>query len=148
MKLLFIFILGFLVSCTAYAPQTQTSKPVEKCLNYEPEKVQLEGQLYKKSFPGPPNYTDVKKGDEEEVYWLLKTTAPFCVNENERIWAEKQTNLSDVQLILGSETGFYKTKRSLLNKKVIISGTLIPQITGHHKTEVLIDVHSLDEVKE
>ena len=90
----------------------------------------------------------MKKGDEEEVYWLLKTTIPFCVNKNERIWGEKQTNLSDVQLIIGSETGFYKTKRSLLNKKVIVTGTLMPQITGHHKTEVLIDVHSLDEVKE
>jgi hypothetical protein len=148
MKPLFIYILTFLVSCTAYAPKTQTSEPDEKCFNYEPEKVLLEGQLYKKSFPGPPNYTDVKKGDEEEVYWLLKTTVPFCVNENERIWGEKHTNLSDVQLIIGSETGFYKTKRSLLNKKVIVTGSLIPQITGHHKTEVLIDVHSLDEVKE
>jgi hypothetical protein len=148
MKPLFIYILTFLISCTAYAPKTQTPELGEICFNYEPEKVQLKGQLYKKSFPGPPNYTDVKKGDEEEVFWLLKTTIPFCVNENERIWGEKQTNLSDVQLIIGSETGFYKSKRSLLNKKVIVTGTLIPQITGHHKTEVLIDVHSLDEVKE
>lgn len=148
MKPLFIYILTFLVSCTAFAPKTQAPEYSEKCFNYEPEKVLIEGQLYKKSFPGPPNYKDVQKGDEEEVYWLLKTSVPFCVNENERIWGEKQTNLSNVQLVIGSDTEFYKTKRSLLNKKVIVRGTLIPQITGHHKTEVLIDVHFLDEVKE
>lgn len=147
MKPLFAYILTILVSCTAHTPKTQTSDLEEKCLNYEPERVQLEGQLYKKSFPGPPNYTDVRKGDEEEVYWLLKTTIPFCVNENEKIWGEKLTNQSDVQLVIGSETGFYKTKHSLLNKNVFVTGTLIPQITGHHKTEVLIDVQSLDEAK-
>lgn len=148
MKLLYFLIFTFLFSCTAYAPKTQTSKTIENCLNYGPAKVQLEGLLYRKSFPGPPNFTDVKKGDEEEVYWLLKTTVPFCVNENEKIWGEKLTNLSDVQLIIGSELGFYKTKRSLLNKKVIVTGTLIPQITGHHKTEVLLDVQVLDKAKQ
>jgi hypothetical protein len=148
MKFLYFHILTFIVSCTAHAPKTQTSETIENCLNYEPAKVQLEGLLYRKSFPGPPNYTDVKKGDEEEVYWLLKTTVPFCVNEDEKIWGEKLINLSNVQLIICSETGFYNTKRALLNKKVIATGTLIPQITGHHKTEVLLDVQVLDEAKE
>ena len=145
MKFLYLHILTFLVSCTAYSPRTQTSKTIENCLNYEPAKVQLEGLLYRKSFPGPPNYTDVKKGDEEEVYWLLKTTVPICVNENEKIWGGKFTNLSNVQLIIGPETGFYKTKRALLNKKVNATGTLIPHITGHHRTEVLLDVQVLEE---
>ena len=148
MKTLFFYILTYLVSCSVFAPQIQTSELREECLNYGPEKVQLKGLLYKKSFAGAPNYTDVKQGDEEEVYWLLKTTVPFCVNKNERIWGEKQINLSDVQLIIGSETHFYKTKRSLLNKNVIVMGTLIPQLTGHHKTEVLIDVLTLDMAKE
>lgn len=147
MKVFTLLIIYFLlIACSASKKQSLNKE--EKCLDYEPLKVQIEGELYRKSFPGPPNYADIREGDEEEIYWFIKSAHPFCVNENKKIWGERLTNLSDIQLIIGSELGFYKTKRSLLNKKVIVMGTLIPQISGHHKTEVLLDVQTLDGAKE
>lgn len=146
MKFCFIYVLIFLVSCTAHTPKTQQSN--EKCFNYRPAKVQLEGQLYRKSFPGPPNYTDINKGDEEEVYWLIKATNSFCVNEAEDTWEGKLINQSEVQLVMNPELDFYKTKKYLMGQKVSVQGTLFPQHTGHHKTDVLITVESLEKANE
>ena len=68
---------AFLYSCSVKIPKSPIVKTTEECLNYEPQKVQLEGILYQKSFPGPPNYEDIKKGDKEEIFWLIKTTEVF-----------------------------------------------------------------------
>lgn len=148
MQKLFIFISSILLilSCTTKIPKQNA---VEKCLNYEPEKVQLTGLLYSKSFPGPPNYEDIKKGDKEEIYWLIKTTKDFCVNDTKDNWTGKLLNQSEVQLvIMPAVLDLYETKRSLLGKNVITKGTLFPQMSGHHKTNVLITVESLEKANE
>jgi Domain of unknown function (DUF4431) len=146
MKYFIFYILIFLGSCTAY---TSKSKPIEKCFNYEPEKVQLEGQLYEKMFPGPPNYTDIKEGDKKEVYWLIKIPNGFCVNNTADDWAGKLVNQTDVQLVIMPELiDWYETKKSLLEQKVIVNGTLFPQMSGHHRTQVLINVESLEKAHE
>jgi hypothetical protein len=56
MKAIFLlFFLLLLFACSA--PKKQSTVQEKKCLDYGPQiKVQLEGQLYEKSFPGPPNY--------------------------------------------------------------------------------------------
>jgi hypothetical protein len=147
MKIHFI-ILGLLLNSCSVAPEKQLSNSTEKCLNYEPDVIQLEGELYKKSFPGPPNYEDIKKGDEEEIYWLIKTAKPFCVNKGSYVEGDELHGLSEVQLVISSKLDIYKTKRSLLNKKIKAQGTLFPQHTGHHKTEVLLTVESLEKADE
>lgn len=144
--LILIFFSLITISCSTKTPRQDS---VEKCLNYEPEKNQLIGLLYSKSFPGPPNYEDIKKGDKEEIYWLIKTTKVFCVNDTKDNWAGKILNQSEVQLIImPSALNLYKTKKSLLGKNVIVKGTLFPQMSGHHKTNVLITVESLEEANE
>ena len=60
------------------------------------------------------------------------------------MWADKLVYQSEVQLVMNLEFDFYKNKRSLLGQKVVVQGTLFPQMTGHHKTEVLITVESLE----
>jgi hypothetical protein len=137
-----------LYSCLANTTKPPGAKTVEYRLNYEPRKVKLEGLLYKKSFPGPPNYQDIESGDEEEVYWLIKTAKPFCVNKSSYVEGDELHDLSEVQLVVSSELDFYKTKRSFINKKIKVQGTLFPQISGHHKTEVLLIVESLEKADE
>lgn len=147
MRAIFSLVLLFLLSACS-APKKQPSVQ-EECLNYEPQKVQLVGQLYRKSFPGPPNYIDIKEGDKEENFWLIKTPKDFCVNDNGDDWAGKLVNQTDVQLVIMPELiDWYETKKSLLGQKVIVTGTLFPQMSGHHKTEVLITVESLEKANE
>ena len=150
MNISFLLITSaFLYSCSAKIPKSPIVKTTEECLNYEPQKVQLEGILYQKSFPGPPNYEDIKKGDKEEIFWLIKTTEVFCVNDTKDNWAGKLVNQSEVQLVIMEPVfDLYETKKSLLGQKVIVNGTLFPQMSGHHKTEVLITVKSLEKASE
>ncbi len=144
MKIHFIILALLSHACSA-TTKKQSSSLIKKCLNYEPDVIQLEGELYSKSFPGPPNYQDIKKGDEEEIYWLIKTAKPFCVNKSSYVEGDELHGLSEVQLVMSSKLDFYKTKRSLLNKKIKVQGTMFPQHTGHHKTEVLLTVESLEK---
>ena len=148
MKILNLLLSTFLLySCSAKTAKSPPAEIAKNCLNYEPQKVQLEGVLYKKAFPGPPNYQDIKKGDEEEIYWLIKTTEPFCVNKSSYVEGDELHGLSEVQLVVDG-LNFYNSNRQLLGKKVILTGTLFPQITGHHKTEVLITVETLKKANE
>lgn len=149
MKAIFLlFFLLLLFACSA--PKKQSSVQEKKCLDYGPQiKVQLEGQLYEKSFPGPPNYTDIKNGDKEETFWFIKTPKGFCVNDKGDDWAGKLVNQTDVQLIMRVELiDWYETKKFFLGQKVIVTGTLFPQMSGHHRTEVLITVESLEKANE
>lgn len=144
--LLLIFFTLIAISCSTKIPKQNAA---EKCLDYEPEKVQLKGLLYSKSFPGPPNYEDIKKGDKEEIYWLIKTTKDFCVNDTKDNWTGKLLNQSEVQLvIMPAVLDLYETKKLLLGKNVMAKGTLFPQMSGHHKTNVLITVESLEKANE
>jgi Domain of unknown function (DUF4431) len=145
----YMWCLFSLVLCAcSFASKEETPVLEKQCFNYGPESVALEGQLYRKSFAGPPNYEDITKGDEEEIYWLIKTTKPFCVNGTKQLYESKLENQSEVQLVISSKLNFYRTKLNLLNQSVIVKGSLFPQMTGHHKTEVLIDVEALGKANE
>jgi hypothetical protein len=52
-----------LVSTNSAMGQSTSLSP---CLSYEPAVVTLSGTLVRKTFPGPPNYKSVKKGDKPE----------------------------------------------------------------------------------
>ena len=144
--LLLIFFTLIAISCSTEIPKQNA---VEKCLSYEPEKVQLTGLLYSKSFPGPPNYEAIKTGDKEEIYWLIKTTNDFCINDTKDNWTGKLLNQSEIQLvIMPALLDLYETKKSLLGKNVVIKGTLFPQMSGHHKTNALITVETIEKANE
>lgn len=56
------------------------STPQSLRLSYEPAIVTLSGTLVRKTFPGPPNYESVKKGDRPETSWFLDLQESVCVN--------------------------------------------------------------------
>jgi hypothetical protein len=128
----FIKLLLFIFICTAsiVAADAQTAK----CLNYEPEKVSLRGQLLRKSV--------VNASNQKETIWTIKLGAPVCVKAD----AENEFNVaaarvSDVQLVLSSEQ--FKKYRTNLNRKIEAGGTLFGAHTQHHFTNVLMIVEEI-----
>ena len=110
----------------------------QTCLSYEPDTVVLKGTIRRHTFPGPPNYESVAKGDQAETVWLLHLTQPICVSASSE-W-EKETGVSKLQLVFANSSQYDK---ALLNRKVDVTGTLYHQHTGHHHTKVLITVGSI-----
>lgn len=118
------------------------------CLSYEPTVVKLTGTIISKTYPGPPEYQSIRDGDEPETYWLLSLRKPICVNkqEGEKYPDPAQKNVRRIQLVFHTEDA-YKTYWRLLWKRVIATGTLYGADTIHHKTPVLLWVHTLKAAK-
>lgn len=117
-----------------------------KCLDYRPAVVKLRGMLVRKTFPGPPNYESIRKGDTPENYWLVVLRKPVCVNESKsdpEIDSAKR-NIYRIQLVVPTDN-FYDKHRKLLGKQVVAVGTLYEAYTGHHKTPVLLWVSTLSK---
>jgi hypothetical protein len=109
--------------------------------------VKLDGTLIRKTFPGPPNYESVKKGDTPETYWLLNLFHPICVSKDEREpdLNPEQTGVGVIQLVV--DPLLYKTHSRLIGKRVVTTGTLFGSHTGHHHAPVLLKVTSLVEAR-
>ena len=137
-------LVGLLLSAFSAVGQAQ-SQP--DCLSYEPAVVRLRGILVRKTFPGPPNYESIKKGDRPEAYWLLDLLAPVCINAAavEPDLNPARNGVHQIQLVVRSKQ--YSQYKSLLGKRVVATGTLFGQHTGHHHTPVLLTLRTLEEAR-
>jgi len=115
------------------------------CRSYEPAVVTLHGSLIRKTFPGPPNYSDIHKGDRAETYFLLNLDSPICLDmdKSDPDLRPRQKNVRTVQLVL--EEGMYDRFKLLLGKEVVARGSLFAAHTGHHHTPVLLTVSNLEQ---
>jgi hypothetical protein len=112
------------------------------CLPYSPAVVTISGKLEELTFPGRPNFQDVRQGDEPETGFYLSLPAPICtVGEADSPDAYPQKSIVLVQLLLNQDD--YDKLRPLLGKNISISGTLMAAFTGHHHAPVVIDKVSL-----
>lgn len=112
------------------------------CFKYEPAIVELTGTIKRVEFPGPPNYESVKGGDEPEPYWVLFLSSAICVEGDPNSeFNGAGADVKSLQLNMDS----YDKYRAFLSKESTIRGTLKHSITGHHHTEVLINVIEIKE---
>jgi hypothetical protein len=131
-----------LVSTNSAMGQSTSLSP---CLSYEPAVVTLSGTLVRKTFPGPPNYKSVKKGDKPETSWFLDLPESVCVNEDktEPDLNPKQSGIHEIQLVLQPEQ--YQRHKGMVGRQVLATGTLFGEHTGHYHSPVLLTVRTLDE---
>lgn len=109
-------------------------------LDYWPAVVELEGKLSIKTFFGPPNFGENPETDSKEKSWLLSLDKPINVRaktETDPTLGPSVDNVRELQLVL------HEPRRDLIGKKVVVKGTLFHAHTGHHHTDVLLDVESI-----
>lgn len=114
------------------------------CFSYEPSVVQLSGNVIRKTFPGPPNYESIERGDKPEVLWLLVLSHPICMQEDikEPSLNPAQKDIRKIQLVF-RDAAAYETHKKLVGKGVVAKGTLFGAHTGHHHTPLLLTVRTL-----
>jgi hypothetical protein len=99
--------------------------------------VELSGTVKEVTFPGPPNYEDVKKGDRPETYWILVLNKPVCLAADPKEPMNvAEARVTDVQLIIRD----YAKYEHFLGKQVVANGLLMHKFTGHHHALVLLQV--------
>ncbi|MGO8801459.1 MAG: hypothetical protein ACLQE9_16650 [Roseiarcus sp.] len=89
----------------------------------------LTGLLSQRIFPGPPGFTDVRRGDTPEPGYLLQLPEAICLTGDE--FADPAKVFSEVQLVETDKTA--SAMRALADHNVTVELTQpIPAMTGHH----------------
>lgn len=128
------------IACACF----ETEVKAQRCLPYEPEVVTLEGVVFAKDFPGPPNYESTSNGDQRMRYWLLRLPKQICVDRGDDDINIRVANVREVQLAFADDK-LYKKHLASVNKRrrFKVVGSLFHQHTGHHVRRILINVQRL-----
>jgi hypothetical protein len=127
-----LFALTLLLLTTSICASAQR----QECLAYDPEVVQLICTINRQTFPGPPNYESIRKGDKPETYWVLHLPDTVCTQPGGD--NDGEYKVTDLQLTLSRKQ--YVLYRKFLGRRVNVTGKLSHAITGHHHTPVLMEV--------
>lgn len=112
----------------------------DEWLPFEPAVVELNGKLDIETFFGPPNFGEEPDRDSEERHWILTLDKPINVRPgpgSDPLFSEPVENVRKVQLVM------HEPHRELIDKRVLVTGTLFRGHTGHHFTEALLNVRSI-----
>jgi hypothetical protein len=145
MKRIFIILSLALAACSTN-PQTDHEATEVKAENaseyqYEPAISTIHGTLSTKVYWGPPGYGEDTTVDEKENVYLL------LLDKGINIQAPKK-DLSDgynaaINNVMRLQLVNQQSLDAYLNKNVTITGTLFGAQTGHHHTDVLLDVKTI-----
>lgn len=110
-------------------------------LSYQPKVVELKGTLSVKTYYGPPNYGENPDTDAKEALPILILSKPVNVrgNPDRKAGFDRRTveDVREIQLVLTVP------HKEFIGKTVLVKGTLFHAFTGHHHTDVLMDVRSI-----
>lgn len=120
-----------------------TPTQAQRWLSYEPETVELDGRLVIQARYGPPNYGEQPKTDEKVRIPVLVLQNPVNVLPGE----EKSYNSQAVYGTTRIQLAFIESRipyKNLIGKKVVVTGSLFHAHTGHHYTDVVLKVSSIE----
>ncbi len=118
-----------------------------ECLHYGD--VRLTGRLVQQTYPGPPDFESVTKGDEPLVIWILQLDYGVCVVSGNSSYPSAY-NEREVQLVLGNDpyarTERYEPYRHLLGQRIVVTGRLLPG-GGKYEKRFVIASHAIDRAR-
>ena len=124
-----------------------TARPaslVAECLHYGD--VRLTGRLVQQTYPGPPDFESVTKGDEPLVIWILQLDYGVCIGSSDSSYLSVY-NEREIQLVLGNDpyarTGAYAQYRYLLGQRIAVTGRLLPG-GGKYEKRFVIAPRAID----
>jgi hypothetical protein len=120
------------------------NKPCKTC-SYKQKEVVLEGSLYKKTYPGPPEYASIENGDSPETSWILALKNPIHVGEKSE-YDDDHLNSPEKYVIEVVVVPPDDCSDSVMNKKVRVTGSLFHAHTGHHARRILCDAKRIDSL--
>jgi len=120
-----------------------SSSQAQRFLSYEPEVVELDGQLVLQLKSGPPNFGEEPKTDQKlrVPVLLLRDRVSVLGDQGDGYNSETVHGVRQIQLaFIGSQT----SHKALIGKQVVVTGSLFHAHTGHHFTDVVLKVNSIE----
>lgn len=106
---------------------------------YEPAVSTIDGKIITEEFYGPPGYGENPKTDTKEMQYLLLLDNPInVIAQDEK--NESKYKVSKIQLLYNKDA---IDMNKYMETHVVLTGTFFSAHTGHHHTEVLMDVTSI-----
>jgi hypothetical protein len=109
-----------------------------ECLRYGV--VSLTGRLVQQTYPGPPDFESVTKGDELRIIWILQLDRGVCADGYDSSYSSAY-NEREIQLVLGTDqyaqTNDYAPYRHLLGQRIAVTGRLLPGGATYEKRLVI-----------
>lgn len=136
-----LLLLLFFISFSANASN--------QVVSFEPAQITLKGDIIMLTFPGPPEFESIKKGDmaEKGPYLILSNPvdvqSPPTQMSNHTETDETQKNVKLIQLVVFNKNDWKRIKQG---NKVLVTGTLFSAITGHHHARVLLKVKKIEVI--
>ena len=149
MILRFNFILVFLIWMPfnwAYAVPKSAKISSEPIYYYGSTLTTLTGVIKTVTYPGPPNYESIKAGDQAEPEYILFLDHPISVLPkpgSHGDFEDPYRNVRQLELVTISDSGVHVIER----KRVRVQGTFFSRHTGHHHTNVLMEVKAIEAIQ-
>ncbi len=108
---------------------------------YEPNITELRGTIYRKTYPGPPEYSNIERGDRPEPALILFLSEPINVQlaePEEEPFNQPEIGVREIHISFVSEN----PPEEMWTQGVIVKGTLYSAHTGHHRRRVLMTVNN------
>lgn len=141
MKILLFFLC--IISLNTFA-QNRT-------VHYEPEIIELIGEIDLQTFPGSPNYESIKNGDEVETHFYLKLRNSIDVialpkDAESPMKSESFYNVQILQLVVHDDKNMSILRKTGEGGHLKIRGTLFNRFSGHHHSRVLLEVKNIKKI--
>jgi hypothetical protein len=131
-------VIGLELACSS-----QTPRPSSPCLHYEPEVIELRGELREIFKYGPPNYGE--NPDSDRQMWIpmleLRYAVTICGDSSSEINKDSISGIREIQLLFPEPQLPYRT---LNRHSVKVTGTLEQATFGPMFTAVVLTVRTLE----
>jgi hypothetical protein len=107
------------------------------CLEYGI--VNLSGTLVRQTYPGPPDYESVTRGDEPQIIWILQLDRRICVVDSDSGYS-RDYGEREIQLVLRGDQ--YAHYGHLLGKRIMATGKLLPG-GGRYETQLVLAANEI-----
>ncbi len=123
----------FIILTLIFSSNSKSDSITKHCYIVPSDEENLYGVLEKQTYAGLPNYESVENGDIPETVTVIRLNDPMCFMFPERNY--ETIHIKSVQVV-----DVNKIINTVENQKIKVSGRLFEAETGHHHTEVLIEV--------
>jgi hypothetical protein len=112
------------------------------CLHYDGDPVVLKGVVISRTSYGPPGFGEDPVHDDHETQALLRLDAPLCVDAT-AAGAETPYDRAENQVEITLVPMPHQSLKSYVGRRVTVTGTLFGAHTGHHHTDVLMEIRHI-----